>query len=435
MPSRWGKLGADGEYHYDLHPKQGEAVLSDARFVGACAGTGGGKTSAGPLWLLNRIRLFQEAGGTKEYMAFVVAPTAKIMRRATRPEFLKIFRSSHMRGRAIQPCYYLPNNLGIIHFLSANDPEGLVGGQPHDVWLDEGGQCHKDVWDELQQRTGVHEGHILVTSTPYRPNWFKTDLIDMAKAGDPDYAAFVWPSTDNPAYSQKEYDRAKRTLPAALFNMRYRAQFGSMDGRIYYGYDADINIRKCSYDPTLPIIVGSDFNVDPMAWVLGHARPGGVLEIFDEIFIRDTNTPMTLDFLHEKYGNHTGGFKFFGDAAGRQRKTSATQSDYLHIANDERFKRLGRTIQYPKANPLVLDRVESVNGRLKSADGTRKLFIDAECEHTTRELEQTYFKEGTREVLKTKEGPHITDALGYITHSLWPISLVQEPKKPLQANV
>lgn len=425
MGVAWGQLDDNGELNFPCHPKQHAAVMSDVRFTAACAGTGGGKTACGPLWMLRRIQLFLDSGNPEPYLAFVVAPTAKIMRRATRPEFIKIFKSSHLRGRAIQPCYYLPNNIGIIHFLSANDPDGMVGGQVHDVWLDEGGQCKGEVWEELTQRTGVHEGHIFVTSTPYRINWFKTELIDKALAGDPDYAAYTWRSCDNPAYPMREYLAAKGRLPGPVWEMKYNAAFSSAEGRCYYGFDHTRTVRPVEYDPLLPMIVGSDFNVDPMAWVLGHIR-NGALEIFDEIFIHNTNTPQTLDYLHEKYADHHGGFVFYGDASGKQRKTSATQSDYLHIANDERFKKLGRQIKYPDSNPHIIDRIETVNGKLKAADGSRSLFVDPSCENLIREFEQTYFKPGTREVHKTPEGPHLTDALGYITHGLWPLRIKQD---------
>ena len=435
MPNRWGQLGDDGEIHYDAHTEQGKAIASDARFTGACAGTGGGKTCAGPLWFIRQIQQYVDAGHTKGFLGFIVAPTHKILRRATVPTWLDTIKGTVFEGvyTPSRSVYALPDGLGIIWTLSANDPEGLVGGQANAIWLDEGGQCPGAVWEELQQRTGVREGHILVTSTPYRPNWFKTELIDRARAGDPDYAVYSWRSCDNPAYPQKEYDRAKRTLPEQLFKMRYDAQFTSAEGRVYYAFEGDINIRKCSYDPSLLMIVGCDFNVDPMAWVLCHKR-GNTLEIFDEIFVHNTNTPMTLDFLYKRYSNHKGGFLFMGDASSRQRKTSATTTDYLHIANDTRFKALGLNISFPDSNPPVLDRLAAVNGKLASADGTRTLFIDAECENTVRELEQTYYKEGTRDVIKTKDGPHITDALGYIVHGIWPITLAQRPRPLLRAG-
>lgn len=426
--TRWGEVDENGIIQYDTHYKQGLAIMSDKRFVGACAGTGGGKTVSGPLWLMNRITKFQEAGNKSGYLGFIVAPTSKILRRATLPCFIKVFNQSHLKGRHIpsRSIYILPNNLGVIWTLSADNPEGLVGGQCNDIWLDEGGQCSQHVWDELQQRTGVNKGHIFVTSTPYRANWFKTELVDKALAKDPDYAAFIWASIDNPAYPREEYERAKRALPTQLFQMRYNARFTMSEGRIYYAFDMDENVVPCPYDPSLPLIVSSDFNVNPMSWCILQ-RHGNNLKVIDEICIENTNTIWTLDILYNKYNTHKAGFQFFGDASSRNRHTSTTITDYQHIANDERFKTLGRTIHYLNANPSILDRYAAVNGMLCSAAAVRSLHIDTNCKHLIKDIESCFYKENTRKMDTKGNVGHITDALGYCVYNLFPIITVSNP--------
>ena len=420
----WGEVDQFGELVYECHPKQHAAIASTKRFVAACAGTGGGKTASGPLWLMNRIAEYQETHSSG-YLAFIVAPTHKILRRATIPTFLNIFEKSHLKGlyKPSRSIYVLPSNLGIIWTLSADNPEGPVGGQVQDIWLDEGGQCSERVWEELQQRTGVNRGHIFVTSTPYRSNWFKTELVDRALMGDPDYAAYIWPSTDNPAYPQAEYERAKRTLPSQLFEMRYNARFTLAEGRVYYNFSHEKNVRPCTYNFDEPLIISSDFNVDPMCWIVGQCHDGNTLEVIDEIYIRNTNTEYTLQFLAEKYGSHRGGFKFFGDASSRNRHTCAALSDYQIIANHATFQRLGRSIYYLDSNPSIHDRYASVNARLCAASGDRSLYISPDCIHLIQDLESCYYKEGSREMDKRGDVGHITDALGYCVYRLWPIQI------------
>lgn len=423
----WGAYDENGIRQYYPHYKQGQSIMSKKRFVGACAGTGGGKTTSGGLWFLQQLQDYVDAGNINDFVGFIVAPTNKILRRATMPCFLDIFDTSQFAGKYTpsRNIYKLPGDLGVIYALSADNPESLVGSQAHAIWLDEGGQCSQAVWDELQQRTGVHEGRILITSTPYRANWFKTEIVDRAAQGDPDYSCFIWSSIENPAYPKAEYERAKRTLPSQLFEMRYNARFTMSEGRVYYGFSPEETVRPCSYYNHKTIIVSSDFNVNPMAWILAH-RDGDVLEVFDELNIGNTTTAWTLDLLWAKYQNHKGNFQFFGDASSKNRHTSTTITDFMAIANDPRFSGLGRSIHYLEKNPSVLDRYAAVNGKLKSADGKRTLYIDPSCTKLIKDLESCFYKEKTRQLDTRGNCGHATDALGYCVHRIWPIQTKNE---------
>ena len=79
----WGS-GNDVK-EYILHAGQRDIMLSKARFKAAIAGTGGGKTVLGPLWIATQIeRVRQERDITKEPIkGIVVAPTFPVLDRAT----------------------------------------------------------------------------------------------------------------------------------------------------------------------------------------------------------------------------------------------------------------------------------------------------------------------------------------------------------------
>ena len=205
------------------------------------------------------------------------------------------------------------------------------------------------------------------------------------------------------------------------FAEQFDARWQTAGGGIFHAFDEDRNVRPCAYKPTKPIIVGSDFNVDPMAWVLGHQTPHG-FEVFDEIWLRDTNTRAALDALWGRYSGHRGGFEFYGDATGRARKTAASKSDYLLILSDERFKSLGRTIHYPRSNPRVADRFASCNALFCNAAGEYRLHLDPRCTHLIDDLGARTYKQGTTEPDDQGDIGHITDALGYVIHALYPVT-------------
>ena len=150
--------------------------------------------------------------------------------------------------------------------------------------------------------------------------------------------------------------------------------------------------------------------------------------IFDELFLRNTNTRQTLDVLWKRYGSHQNGWVFYGDATGKARKTSASFSDFAQIRNDKRF--LGRQVRYPAKNPLVVDRFAACNALFRNASGDIICYIHPKCNNLARDLEDRVYKEGTREPDDYADIGHMTDALGYIIYRRFPIRLEQEDTSP-----
>lgn len=236
--------------------------------------------------------------------------------------------------------------------------------------------------------------------------------------GDDEIGAFSWPSEDIVDPAVIEF--AKENMDELDYDEQYRANWHKVGGGIFHAFDANANVRPCKYNPNLPICVGSDFNVDPMAWVLSHRYPDRV-ETFAELYIRNTNTQRTLDRLHKMYPNHVG-WEFYGDATGRARKTSASSSDYAQIRLDDRFK--DKRVFYLKSNPPVSDRFASCNAMLRSAKGVNRWFIDPSCMNLIRDLEDRSYKSGSIEPADVGDIGHITDAVGYFIHFRYPINRI-----------
>jgi phage terminase large subunit len=62
---------------------------------------------------------------------------------------------------------------------------------------------------------------------------------------------------------------------------------------------------------------------------------------------------------------------------------------------------------------------------LKAADGSTKLFIDTSCKSTIESLNQTTYKRGTRDIDKTMNIEHSTDALGYCIELQFPMRKIE----------
>jgi len=233
-------------------------------------------------------------------------------------------------------------------------------------------------------------------------------------------AGFTWPSRD--IVQPGVLARLAKLLDPKDFREQFEASFENASGGVFYCFNREYNVRPVTYYDTKPIVVGSDFNVDPMCWILAH-RYQEKFEVFDEIVLRNTNTAAALETLWQRYQHHKGGFEFYGDATAGARKTSAATSDYQQIMAHPKFVKAGRSVHYPKANPKKVDRFAACNAMLCNAAGDRRLFVDPRCKFLIDDLEQRAYAEGTRETDDEGDVGHITDALGYPVYRLYPIKV------------
>lgn len=237
-----------------------------------------------------------------------------------------------------------------------------------------------------------------------------------------DWLALTWPSST--VLSAETLADARDKLDAKTYREQFEASWETAGGAIYYAFDSAYNVRPCFYDPNTVLLIGSDFNVDPMCWTIAQERPSGIVEIIDEIVLSNANTPMTLEELKKRYPNHAAGFEFYGDATGKARKTSASSSDYQLILNHPFFVKAGRTVHYPGANPKHPDRYATVNTALCTASGRRRLFIDPKCHKIIDDLIHVYEDEGTGDAAQVADMVHMSDALGYLLMYKLPLSTV-----------
>ncbi len=248
------------------------------------------------------------------------------------------------------------------------------------------------------------------------------ERYDKAVAGTlPDSAGFTWPSEGVIPADRLEYMQA--TMDERDYAEQYEASWLSPGGGVFHNFDREYNVRRddeIKYNPDKVVLVGSDFNVNPMCWVFCHLN-GNTLEVFDELFLRHTNTPAALKVFLTRFRDHKGHFQLYGDASAKAAHTSATQSDLAHIMNNEQLKALVRTKHYLKGNPHVADRFAATNAKICCGDGTVRLFIAERCTHLINDLEIRTYKLGTRKPDDHDDIGHPSDALSYICYRKWPI--------------
>lgn len=388
----WGSGNTTKEYI--LHDGQRDIMLANARFKAAVAGTGGGKTVLGPLWIATQIeRVRKERDITKEPIkGLVVAPTFPVMARATAPTLISTFADTDLQGKYVESRNYydLPGNLGRLWMLSADRPGGLEGGQFDFCWIDEGGQLKYEAWIAIQGRLGQRMGPCLITTTPYGQNWLYHRFYKRAKEGDPDYYIRQWPSILNPAYPKEEYERARTSMSSQRFAMRYDGDFVKLAGLVYP--DMDSCFKAFSKVPSGRHCGGIDFGWnDPFCALAAVVDKNDIMHVWYERYKRFTPMHRHVKALPENV-------LFYADA---------TRPDSIN-----ELRKGGIVIRANKIRDIMTG-IDAVNSRVY----TERLVIHTKCKALFAEQQEYSYPEKDDEIIGDKPVggfDHALDTLRYL---------------------
>ncbi len=260
----------------------------------------------------------------------------------------------------------------------------------------------------LGRLRGCEDAELFITSTPEGYSFCWDFLVN--KASD-DKLVIHGKSTDNP-YLPKSYIQSLRdNYDDNLLKAYLLGQFTNLQKGSTYVFDRDRDIRECKYDRTKPIYVGMDFNNDPMAACIIQEEPNGPqIRVIDELMLShqgsgDLLTDRMCQTIRERYPNNQ--YHIFPDATGASKHSSSRFSDIELIRRQQGFR-----VHVRHINPLVINRVNSVNNNLNKGN----VIIDPKCKALIRDLEQVVNKEGTREIDKkgmSADLSHVSDAFGY----------------------
>jgi hypothetical protein len=248
----------DGTLKLWFHRHQSRVWLSTRRFIALLMGTQGGKTEFAVHWLHREI----ERCGPGDYLA--ISATFPLMNLKMVLAFLKVFRDIYKLGtwHAADKVFVFHDGETRVIFGSATNPEQIESATAKAAWLDEAGQTQfrRDTWDAVLRRLSINEGRILITTTLYGVGWLKSEVYDPWKAGDEDFDVIQGDSIDNPAFPEREYYRAQRTMPQWKFNLFYRGMFERPAGLIYDSFDEEVcKIKRFILNKDWPRYVGHDF--------------------------------------------------------------------------------------------------------------------------------------------------------------------------------
>jgi len=439
LPARW--------YPLRKVEQQMGYVRSPHRFNVVPAGRRSGKTERAKRKLVKRALALHGVTHSDTARFFAAAPTRDQAKRIYW-EDLKKLTKPWWRGKPSETELVIRLPLAEIWVLGLDKPERIEGSPWDGGVLDEYANMKPKAWGEnvrpaLSDRKGwcdligVPEGR-----NHYYETYERARAEMLEKGADSEWGAFTWRSAE--VLPEEEIEAAKRDLDPLTYQQEYEASFVNFEGRAYYSFtDANKARLRDRYNPRQPLIVCLDYNVAPgvaaIAQELPLPLPGEPIgtAVIGEVWIpSNSNTPAVCRRILQDWGKHEGRVEVYGDATGGSRGTAKVEGSDWELV--ERILRNGdpqsgmrgfgtRLVCHVKSeNPAERARVNAVNSRACSMDGTIRLMVDpVTAEHVVRDLDGVRTLKGGSGELDKKADPmltHISDALGYYVEYRFPLT-------------
>ena len=420
---------------YSPTKAQYKVHTSPFQFNTICFGRQSGKSTYGNNKLLDRA--FTKANG----VYWFVGPTYRLAEQMHDRAKFALHNNGAIKDKSDSDfMIQLKYSESRIFYKSGDRPESLLGETLDGAVIDEAADQDETIWSRyIMPMLGTTNGWADIMSTPDGFNWFY-DMFQKAKT-NARWGSFHAPSTECPFWSKEMLDEAKASMSEDLYAQEILAEFRDIGSGTCYSTFGQHNILdrnpfasdNLPYSPHLPILVGMDFNLSPMSWILGQARGR---DIYWQEEISQTRpdsglspTQSAAEELIRRVGPHPGGIIIIGDASGKagQRSAPGGQSDYDTIKAALKKANIKYQDRTPDANPPIKDRVNTVNAALMAADGTVHMWFNSRCKVAIKDMQRRAWKLGSATLSfdnSNSDVGHMSDAIGYPTCILAPIKSV-----------
>mgnify|MGYP004448702189 FL=1 len=400
-----------------LTKPQTEVIKEKSRFRVLITGRRFGKTYLA----INELAKFASKSNQK---VWYVAPTYRQAKQIVWTELKqKLIEHKWVKNINHSDLTFLLKNNSTITLRGSDNENALRGVGINFLVIDEFADVSKEAWYEVLRPTlSDTGGHALFCGSPRGFGNWSYELFKQGETNK-DWSSFKFTTLEGGQVSKKEIEQAKQDLDIRTFQQEYEATFVNYSGMIYYNFNRQKNIID-KYDRNHAFLhIGLDFNVDPMTAVVCYIERD-IIIVVDEIQIYSSNTHEMCEEIKIRYKNKN--IIVYPDPSARQRKTSAGGFTDISI-----LKNAGFDVRCRNTAPLVRDRINAVNSKLKNVNGKNNLFILKSCKNVIKSIERQIYKEGTHIPDKDSGYDHMNDALGYLVEFNFPLrrNFVASPPK------
>lgn len=390
-----------------LRRRHAEVFSSSKRFIVLVAGRRWGKTTLAVWWLV--VNAFSGEGR----ICYYIAPTYGQAKRIAWRVLKQLVPKEARRRVSEQDLSIELPNCSTIQLHGADRPDRLRGVGLDCVVLDEYAHMRSETWTSVIRPTlSNRAGRALFIGTPQGRNHLY-ELFCRARFRE-NWAVFLFSTEQGGYVSRHELAAVAGDMDPQEYAREFCASFDDSRVRVYHGFDLEKNVVELESSPYAPLLVGMDFNINPMTAVIGQ-RAGDQCHIIDEIVLTNSNTQEMMQEINRRYAGREGIVHPDPSAASRKTSAPAGETDLTII------QRAGWLV-YRTSPYKMIDRINSVNAMLLNAHGSRRLLISPKCEHLMKALDCLAYKEGSKIPDKRTGLDHITDALGYLIMGVFPIN-------------
>ena len=399
-------------------------VNSTAKFPAMVAGFGAGKTQA---LTFRALRLIFSNGGDVAYYL----PNYPLVRTIAYPRFQQALDDLGVPYDLNRSEHVLRVNNKQIIFRTMENPDTIVGYEVGDSLVDEldtlPTQKASEVWNKIiaRNRQKKPDGTQNTVAVGTTPEGFRFVYDKWMKNRTESYELIKAPTYSNPHLPAGYVDSLRETYPSNLLNAYIEGEFVNLAaGSVYVNYDRELNNSKIEANTSETLHVGMDFNVNNMSAAIHVMRDGKAYAV-DEI-IGGQDTPAVIKIIKNRYPNNP--VIVYPDASGGSTNTTNAGTSDIILLKNANF-----SVNAPKANGRVRDRVSAVNMALCNNDGQRLYYVNVDkCPNIALGLEQqAYDKNGEPD--KRAGFDHLNDAVGYFVVRKMPIKrrieFVEQPTR------
>ena len=387
-----------------LRPAQGEVFSATNRFRVLVAGRRFGKSYLACIELLKAA--LERPGETY----FYCAPTYRMAKDIAWKTLKKIIPNTLVRTKNETELRMELINDSTIELKGTENASALRGRSLSGVVLDEAAFMEAEVWFEvLRPALADKQGWALFISTPEgTASWFY-DLwcyVDEDTTGD--WKRWCFTTIQGGNVPTEEVEAARAQLDPRTFRQEFEASFENLSGLVAISF-SDANIDKDIRDlPILPLLLGVDFNVDPMSGICA-VKKGDELWVFDEIIM--TGGATTWDFTEEVINRYGLERRIVAcpDPTGGARKTAG-----IGATDHSILRKSGFSVSSPRNPWKIRDKITAVNTALYDANGIRRCKIHPRCRELIKSLRTLTYTPGTSLPNKNLGVDHAFDAFGYL---------------------
>ena len=387
-----------------LRYAQGEVFNCDKRFRVLVAGRRFGKS------YLSCIELLRGAINRPGETYFYCAPTYRMAKDIAWKELKRLVPKVWVQSKNETDLRLELINGSTIELKGTENAMALRGRSLAGVVLDEAAFMDRDVWAEvISPALADKQGWALFISTPDgTASWFYDMWCFCGEQEWDDWKRWSFTTIEGGNVAPEEVEAARSQLDGRTFRQEFEASFENLTGLVAVSF-ADDNIDKEVQDlHMLPLLLGLDFNVDPMAGICA-VKHNDMLYVFDEIML--TGGATTWDFAEEVTRRYGVDRRVIAcpDPTGNARKTSGVGSTDHSI-----LRRSGFTVMSPKAPWKIRDKITAVNTALYDANGDRRTLIHPRCKELIKSLRTLTYAPNTGLPNKNLGVDHAFDAFGYL---------------------